>query len=323
MRRAAALLLGLACVSTISADGAPARALGGSPVALVTAESENELLAVSLPGGAILRRVRLPADPENVAALVAGPAVVVSAKAGAVSILAWRSLRAVRVLRGFRSPHLVAIAPDGEWAYVTDDGSGIISVIELARAKIVSRVFVGLGAHHLAFSPDEKRLWVALGERARTIVVLDTSRPDRPRVVSRFDPGFPAHDLSFSPDGRRVWVTSDADGRVTVFDADSRRRLYSVLVGPPPQHLAFGLRGFAYVTSGYGSRIIMIDPNRGRVVRSARVPYGSFNVTTSGGLVVTSSLLLGTLTEFDNQLHLMMRSVKVAPAARDAGISVW
>jgi DNA-binding beta-propeller fold protein YncE len=319
VRLCAVLVAGL--VASVASGSASARPAGGSPVALVTAESENELLAVSLPDGKVLRRVRLPVDPENVDVQPSGPAIVVSTKGGAVSILRPRTLRPIRVLRGFRKPHIAAIAPDGEWAYVTDDGSGLLSVIELARPAIVDQVFVGIGAHHLCFSPDEQRVWVALGEHARTIVVLDTSRPGRPRVVTRFDPGFSAHDLAFSRDGRRVWVTSDAGSRAGVFGSASRRLLFTVPVGPPPQHVAFGARGFAYLTSGYGSRIVMADA-RGRIVRSAWIPHGSFNVTTAGGLVVTSSLLRGTLTELNDRLRLL-RTVKVAPAARDAGVSVW
>jgi len=315
-------LLAFGCAaSAVASSATPGHARGGSPVALVTAESENELLAVSLPDGKVIRRVRVPVDPENVDVQPSGPAIVVSTRGGAVSILQARSLRPIRVLRGFRDPHIAAIAPDGEWAYVTDDGTGLLSVIELARAAIVNRVFVGMGAHHLSFSPDERRVWVALGERARTIAVLDTSRPARPRVVTRFDPGFPAHDVAFSPDGRRVWVTSDAGSRVGVFGSTSRRLLFTVPVGPPPQHVAFGPRRFAYLTSGYGSRIVMADTG-GRVVRYGRIPYGSFNVTTVGSLVVTSSLLRGTLTELDGRLRAL-RTVKVAPAARDVGVSVW
>ncbi|MDX6514320.1 MAG: hypothetical protein QOE36_3824 [Gaiellaceae bacterium] len=318
--RAILLLLPLAALSALPAAAAPRHASGGTPVALVTAEGQNELLAVSLPRGPILRRVRLPADPENVDVLPNGPAVVVSTKAGAVSILAWRSLRVVKVIRGFRSPHLASVSPDGERAYVTDDATGFLSVIELARTRVVARVFVGVGAHHLACSPDGRRIWIALGERARTIVIVDSSHLARPKVVARFDPGFAAHDLSFSPDGSRVWVTADDSERVTLFGATSRRPVSSIAVGPPPQHVAFGARGYAYVTSGYGSRIVMA--NTKRVLRSARVPYGSFNIAPAGGLIVVSSLLRGTVTELDDQLHIL-GTTKVAPAARDVGVSVW
>src|SRR5205823_1224209 len=163
---------------------------------------------------------------------------VVSTKAGAVTILAWRTLRVVRVLDGFHSPHIAAISPDGRWAYVTDDATGLLSAIDLRRARVATRVFVGAGAHHLSWSPDGQRVWVALGERARTIVVLDASRPDRPRVLLKFDPGFAAHDLAFAPGGSRVWITADDADSVSVFDARMHRRLFGVRVGAPPQHVA-------------------------------------------------------------------------------------
>jgi hypothetical protein len=88
------------------------------PVALVTAETANEVLAVSLGprGGRVLRRVHLT-DPLMVAAAPHGPAVVVSPK-GTVTLLAWHSLRPIKVFHGFRTPEVAAIAPGGRLAYV-------------------------------------------------------------------------------------------------------------------------------------------------------------------------------------------------------------
>src|SRR5712692_1186915 len=227
------------CFATLVAVGsAGAAGRGGEPVALITAESENQLLAVDLPSGRIVRRVTLPADPQNVEVLGLDAVVAVSTRAGAVTVLEPRSLRVIRVLRGFGAPHIAAIHPTGEWAYVTDDARGELAVIALPSGRLVRKLYVGLGAHHLAVSPGGDRLWIALGERARTIVVVDTSAPSRPRVVGRFDPGFGAHDLAFDPDGTRVWVTSDQRNDVAVFDASTRRLLFRVPVGPPPQHVA-------------------------------------------------------------------------------------
>ena len=107
----------------VAASGGAAHG-GGTPVALVTAETENALLAVSLPSGHVLRRVAMPADPENVAIVGDRYAVVVSPRAAAVTVVSLPSLRVVRVLRGFVDPHLAAPTADGRGAYVTDDGRG-------------------------------------------------------------------------------------------------------------------------------------------------------------------------------------------------------
>jgi DNA-binding beta-propeller fold protein YncE len=317
----------LAATVAIAAGSLTAARAGGTPVALVTAETENALLAVSLEDGRVLRRVALPADPENVVADFGVTAVVVSARGHAVSLLDWRSLRVIKVLRDFGEPHLAAVTRDGKWAYVTDDARGQLATIKLASKRVIDRLAVGAGAHHLTISPNGRRLWLALGEQARTVVIVDTTQPSRPRILRRFDPGSAVHDLAFSPDGRQVWLTSANSQSVTVVDAHSGRRLFAVPAGRPPQHVAFNyavsnLSRFAYITSGNSGRIEKVDTRNGRVLRVARVPYGSFNVTTAGGLVLTSSLTNGTLTEFTDQLDVM-RSVKVAPAARDVGVVVW
>lgn len=322
LRLAVCLLAGLVPLAAIVAESAPAQVTGGTPVALVTAEGENELLAVSLPGGKVLRRVHLP-DPQAIAAGPNGPAVVVSPE-GAVTLLDWRSLKVLKVLRGFRSPQVAAITPDGEWVYVTDAATGELSVIELQTRRVVDRVYVGAGAHHLALSPDFQRAWVALGETARTIVVLDTSRANRPRVIGRVHPRVPAHDLVFAPDGRTVWVSSASAPYVSVLNASSGRLVATIPAGQGPQHIAFGAyeHAPAFVTSGYSSSMEMVNPATHKVLRRVRVPYGSFNVATAAGIVVTSSLLDGAVTEFTSSLQRWM-DVTIAPRTRDVAISVW
>jgi DNA-binding beta-propeller fold protein YncE len=315
-RKLTALLVAVAALGGGAARG------GGSPVALVTAETQNRLLVVALPSGRVLKRLRMPADPENVAVVGAKWAVVASPRAGAVTVVSTPSLRIVRVLRGFSSPHIVAQTADSQGAYVTDDANGRLDVIRLTgRPRVVGSVFVGVGAHHMAVSPSGNELWIALGERARTIVVLDVSDPLRPKVVGRFDPGFAAHDLAFSSDFR-VWVTASDRRFVTVFDSRTRRPVARIAAGAPPQHVAIGPLHDAFVTSGYGSSLEIVDRFSGRVRRTVHVPYGSFNVATIGSFVVTSSLLRGTLTELTDEGAIQM-SRHVAPTARGVAATAF
>jgi DNA-binding beta-propeller fold protein YncE len=182
-------------------------------------------------------------------------------------------------------------------------------------------VFVGLGAHHFSVSPSGNEAWVALGGRARRIAVLDVSDPWRPKVVGRFDPGFAAHDLAFSSD-RRVWVTA-ADRRfVAVFDTGTRRPVARIPAGAPPQHVAFGPIREAFLTSGYDGSLEIVDRSSGRVRRTVRVPFGSFDVAAFGGFVVTSSLLRGTLTDLTDDGRVRM-SRRFAPAARGVAVAAF
>jgi WD40 repeat protein len=304
---------------------------GGDPVALVTAETQNQLIAVELPSGRILRRLTMPVDPQNVEANDR-VAVVVSTRGAAVTIVDLARLRIRKVIRGFGSPHIAALSPGGRYAYVTDDARGELIVINLARSKVVRRLFVGLGAHHMAVRPDGQQLWIALGERARRIVICDTSNAARPRLIGDLTPDGAAHDLAFAPGGERVWVTHDDGSTVTLYDAQTRNRVVTLAAGRAPQHVVFsqfalrrgsGRQHLAYVSSGYGGTLQVFWAESHRLIRTVRVPYGSFNASSSGGLLVTASLLRGTLTELDAaQPWRRLSAAHVAPAARDVAVAL-
>jgi DNA-binding beta-propeller fold protein YncE len=302
------------------------------PRALVTDEQQNRLLAVDLPSGRIVHTVSVPADPEDIAtAGNGGVVIVVSSRAGKVTVLDGHTLKVIKVFGGFEQPHIAEISPDGAYAYITDDPRGTLTVIRLSDLRVTDIVAVGAGAHHLAFSPTDRTVWIALGENAQEITTLSTvtSRPSspasrivdpgRPRVIGRFQPGFAAHDLAFSPDGRTIWVTSAAGPDVTAFDARTHRVRFRIPVGSPPQHVVFE-GAYAYLTSGYGSTIEKVSATTGRVVTRAGSPYGSFELAAADGYVVSSSLLRGTLAIYTPNLKLL-RVVKLAPATREVAIS--
>jgi YVTN family beta-propeller protein len=288
--------------------------------AFVTAETENRLLVVDLPSGRLVRRILVAPDPQDLATGGnGGEIVVVSAAAGKVTLINGETLRALKVLSGFDQPHIAAIAPDGKHAYVTDDVRGTVTAIDLANLRMTSTLDVGAGAHHMSFDLMHQLAWVALGESARTIVVISTEDFEHPRVIGRFDPGFEVHDLAFSDDGLKVWITSSKRRDVTVFDGLDKQVLFRVPVGPPPQHVAL-VGSYAYLTSGYGGTIEKVDARNGHVIARAGSPYGSFELAADGRYVVTSSLLRGTLAIYTPRLKLL-RVVHLAPATREVALS--
>jgi DNA-binding beta-propeller fold protein YncE len=287
-------------------------------VALVTAELRNELVVVSLPGGKVLRRIPVAHDPKTVAAAPGGPVAVVSPASGTVTVFG-RGLQRVAVFSHFRSPQLATFTSDGEYLLVTDAAAGTLTSIELADMRIVGRVAVGAGAHHLASSPDRRRAWVALGETAGTTVVVDITDPRHMRVVRRLHPAATAHDIAFSPDGRTVWISSASEPYVSVYNAVSGRLVDTITAGRAPQHVLFAA-GRAYVTSGYGSSIEMVDPAKRRAIRRVELPYGSFNLASAGRWLVVTSVLNGDVTVLRASTLRRADETRVASVARSVAI---
>ncbi len=228
-------------------------------------------------------------------------------------------LQRLAVFRHFRSPQLAAFTPDGEYLLVTDAAAGTLTSIELSRLRVVGRVAVGIGAHHLAISPNDRRAWVALGESANTIVVVDVADPRHMRVLQRLHPTAPAHDLAFNPDGRTVWVSSASQPYISVYGAASGRLVDTVPAGRAPQHVLFAA-GHAYVTSGYGASIEMVDPEARTVMQRFDSPYGSFNLASAGTWLVTTSVLNGQVTVLRAATLRRHAQTTVASVARSVAV---
>jgi DNA-binding beta-propeller fold protein YncE len=283
--------LGASAVGLL-APRALAGRLGGTPVALVTADLESHIVAVELGTGRRLRTIPTLPGPRSIER-VGDAAVVAHTEEGAVSILDGATLRVRRVLPRFVEPRYTVASPEGRYAFVSDSGTGQLVVLDVLRGIVVARVRVGGPARHLSLRPDGRRLWVSLGSKAREIAVLDVRDPARPRLVRRFSPPWLAHDVGFGPRSR-VWVTSGDRRELALYDAASGRLVRRLPAGAPPQHVTF-LGSRAYVTSGDDGTLEVRSATTGVVHRTTRVPLGSYNVQEGWGVLLTPSLERGTL----------------------------
>jgi hypothetical protein len=275
------------------------------PLALATADTESHVVVVAPASGRILQRLRTLEGPRSIQGR-AGLAVCAHTHLGKVSIIEREGgrVRVRRVLGGFSEPRYTVLA--GRFAFVTDSGSGEVAAIDLRAARVVHRAPVGDLARHV--TRRGRTLWVALGSSAQRLVAVDVSDPRRPHLAARVRPRFLAHDVAVAPDGQ-LWVTAGRERRIALSGGPELQ------ADAAPQHVSFSPNR-AYVASGDGGtvRVHALD---GRLLRSTRVPRGSYNVQRAGRFVLTPSLGAGTLTVLDLRgrvLHI----VRVADAAHDA-----
>jgi len=266
---------------------------GGTPVALVTADLEAKIVVVDLRTGRVLRHLATQAWPRSIEQVADGVALVAHTEIGALS-LAYAATNAIETVTGqFGEPRYTAARRDGRLAYVTDSARNEIVVVDVPRLRAIFRTPVGGPARHLGIDRSGRRLWVALGTKAREIAVLALDDPARPKLIGTIKPPFLAHDIGFTPGGRRVWVTSGDRGRIAIYAAATGRVVRTLAADAPPQHVTF-LDDRAFVTSGDDAslRLHALD---GRLLRSAPVPVGSYNVQQGWGRILTPSLDKGTL----------------------------
>ncbi len=305
----------VAAGALVVAPTALARGLGGTPVALVTADLESHIAAVELSTGRVLRRIETRPGPRSIESSVARIAVVAHTEYGALTLLDGRSLRIVGVLEGVTEPRYTAADRTGRYAYVSDSKRGEVVVLDLPQRKIVGRLDVDGPARHLSLAPDGRALWVSLGTKTKRIAVVDLAAPTRPRLASTILPPFLAHDVGFTPDGSTVWVTSGDRGSLALYDARTHRLRRTLDADAAPQHVTF-VGGRAYVTSGDDGSL-RVHAAGGAILNTAAVPIGSYNVQQGFGEILTPSLETGTLC-IASQAGRVLRTKRVARSSHDA-----
>jgi hypothetical protein len=272
------------------------------PPALVTCDAQARLAVVDLTSHRVVRSIETLPDPRSIE-LVGSRAVVCHSAIGAVSIV--EGSRVVHVLRGFREPRYTAAHPDGVHAFVTDSGRSGVVAIDVVQGRVVGRVRLPGWARHLTSDARGERLWVGLGSASPQVAVVDTKHL---RHVSTLEPGYPAHDVGVAPDGR-LWITSGSERKLTaagkVHAADEA-----------PQHVTFSRR-VAYVTSGDAGTFHLQSLDDGRIMRSTRIPIGSYNVQHGWNRVLTPSLSHGTLAVL-GATGALLATVQVADSCHDA-----
>ena len=276
-------------------------ALTRPPRALVTCDAESRLAVVDLHAFRVVDSIPTLPDPRAIER-VGDRALVCHTAAGALSIIAGG--RVVHVLRGVVEPRYTAAHPDGVHAFVTDSGRSGVVVVDVVRGRLLGRLALPGWARHLTIDPVGDRLWVSLGTASEHVAVVDTRSLHR---VALLRPAMLAHDVGRAPDGR-LWVTGGATGELTVGGAAQRADL-------APQHVTFAPRR-AYVTSG-DSGTFHVHALAGTRLRSTAVPLGSYNVQHGPGLVLTPSLLRGTLAVLDEH-GTLLATVPVAGSCHDA-----
>lgn len=276
------------------------RPAGGTPLALITADSETHVAALDLTTGRILKRIATPEGPRSIESWRATTAVVCHTTEGAVSLLEADSLTVRGVLRSFAAPRYAAAHPTEGYAYVTDSHNQELVTLDLRAARVIHRLQLGGPARHVTIHPDGQQLWAALGSKAESIAVISLTNPSRPRQIATLRPPFLAHDVGFQPNGERVWVTSGDQYETAIYDAASRRILLRVYADAPPQHVTFK-PGAAYVTSGDDGTLRIHDLANGRRLHTTPIPSGSYNIANGWQRVFTPSLQDGTLTILDKR----------------------
>ncbi len=166
--------------------------------------------------------------------------------------------------------HMIAVSPDGAFAWTMDLGSGTVTLIEAMDARALRSAAVGVEPEGIALAPDGKTLWVS-ARGSDKVFALDPMTLD---IRATIPTGrFPLR-IAVRPQGD-VAVTSDLqDGGLSVIDTASAKVIRTIPVSSPAE--AAARVQVTILWSKDGERIYVAETASDTV---AEVDYASGSVT--------------------------------------------
>jgi YVTN family beta-propeller protein len=226
-------------------------------------------------------------------------------------------------------------------AFVTNDDSNDVTVIDVGRLKVLATIQLGKRPRGARLSPNGAWLYVALSGSSKTlpsaedaelppvlrsadgIGVVDVGKLTLTRIVPC---GEAPESFDLTPDGTRLVVSNQGTAEANVVDLAAGTVLWSATAGGEPEGVAVHPDGaVAYVTSEADDLVSVIDLRLGK--RIATIPTGkrphAVTFDRAGDRAYVTAEMDGSVTVIDARAHEAVSSISLDNfSARPTGLRV-
>jgi YVTN family beta-propeller protein len=241
-----------------------------------------------------------------------------------------------------------ATAPARGRVYVTNEGSGELTVIDTGTDAVIATVRVGKRPRGVRVDARGERILVALSgsPAARPgppvaavpgVAPAALQAPDRgadgiaivdaaTRSIAAILPsGQDPESFDLLPDGKSVVASNEETSSASVIDIAAARLVRSVGVGDEPEGVAAAPDGAAVaVTSERGARVDFVDPHAGRVIASVPTCLRPRGVvfTRDGALAFVTCEESAAVAVLDARGHRALAEIPLPEGSRPMGLAL-
>jgi len=249
------------------------------------------------PRGVLASRLRIAGYPFDVAIAPDGAAWLTRLHAAVLERLQLQPLASSGVIRVGVAPTRVILAPSGERAWVTNQFTRDVAVVDLAcRRRTGSIAMEGdpLGA---VLSPDSRTLYVTTNlDRLSVCALTDNGG----RIVRSTPVPQACTELAIHPAGNRLYVPTWKAGNILELDARSLSVTRRYEVGGQPLGVALSTDGLRLYCGNEHGWIDLVYLPTGKIVRRAfDTPVVEVALTPDQNVVYASLRTAGRITMVD------------------------
>lgn len=289
------LIVGLVCLGSGTFAWA-------APTAYIPLGSANEVIAVDVATGKIIKRYPGVENPHGLVAtpdgeyLVAGSIKETPVPGGASADTPNSKLYVIHPGHGHVMAeipvsgwtHHEAITPDGKYVISTHPTRGGVSVVDLISNTVYKTIKTGPAPNYTQVSKDGKRAYVSnSGNGTLSEIDLGTWA-----VVRTLEAGPSPEHLVFSADEKTLYVANDRAGTVSAVSVKDGKVATTYKIGQRLHGLDIGDDGKTlFVSSRSDNKLVALDTQTGaqRVLALTPDPYHLDKIPGTGKVYVSSS----------------------------------
>ena len=237
-------LLALLCVWPADA-AAPAKV---RQKLYVTNSAGDDVTVIDVATNKPMGRIEVGPNPHGIAVPAAQDFILVTIEGRKPGEMVWIDPRSDRITRRMDvgpAPNQLAVTPDGKIAYVPCE-DGYWDVVDVAKAKVLKRIFTGGRPHNTLCSPDGRRMYLAPMGNPKKVTIVDVAA-HKPVGEVRFSDV--VRPIALTKDEKRLYAEVDGHIGIEVADLTTRKMIHRV-----PAELADNQRKVPSRSHGLGVR---------------------------------------------------------------------
>ena len=151
--------------------------------------------------------------------------------------------KVVGTIEGIEVPHGVALAPDGNRVYVTDEPLNTLDVVDAKSLKVIKKIPLSGHPNNLDVAKDGSHVYVGIAQAPGAVDVIDTASLTNVKSVPVEGA---IHNVYVTPDGKYAVAGSIAGSTINVIDTASNTLAWTA-------KLSSGIRPMAFTKNADGS----------------------------------------------------------------------
>jgi YVTN family beta-propeller protein len=248
-----------------------------------------------------------------------------------ISKMGYPALASLLVACGMTLPGNLCGGPAPLRLLVSNEDSGDVSIIDLAKGEVTATVPVGKRPRGIKLGPDKKSVFVALSGSAKAGPGVDESKlppadraadgvgvldVDTGQLLKVLKTGQDPESFDLTADGKTLFVSNEETGEASVVDLGSGQVTTRIPVGDEPEGVKLRPDGkVLYVTSEVGNQIAAIDVASRKVIATIEVgprPRGIV-FTPDGKTAFITCEQGGEVAVLDAQAHTRRNTIVIDP----------